>query len=231
MKICHFCGHDNPDNLTHCERCKTQLELQRGHFGDTTIVADIEQLKQKRVTERKEAQPFNAKATVRENSYHAPSTESCESKCNMCGFDLNADDEFCPNCGNQVGKVVPQSNKMQGNEQKTVRPNLRHKHAKKTEQQGFTLKLIPDIDEDILSQTIKYEGETTILNRNNTEKNNNTITLKEQAVVKWEDGKWTIEDKSNMKTTFVQAARPVELKPGDIVLLGDRLFKFDVITP
>ena len=65
-----------------------------------------------------------------------------------------------------------------------------------------------------------------ILNRDNTEQNNSSITSRQQAIVTRVDGHWYIEDRSEQKTTFVQAAKKVELHDGDIILLGNRLFEF-----
>ena len=68
------------------------------------------------------------------------------------------------------------------------------------------------------------------LNRDNTDPENSTITSKTQAVVSFEDGKWFIKDESELRSTFVQAARKVELQNGDLILLGNQLYKFDNLT-
>ena len=52
------------------------------------------------------------------------------------------------------------------------------------------------------------------------------LTSRQQAIVTRIDGRWYIEDKSEQKTTFVQAAKRIELHDGDIILLGNRLFEF-----
>jgi hypothetical protein len=65
-----------------------------------------------------------------------------------------------------------------------------------------------------------------ILNRENTDAKNTTITSVAQANVTLENGKWTIEDKSEYKTTFVQAARKIEIQDGDLILLGNQLYRF-----
>ena len=65
-----------------------------------------------------------------------------------------------------------------------------------------------------------------MLNRNNTEVNNPSITSRQQALITRVDGHWFIEDKSEQKTTFVQAAHKIELHDGDLILLGNRLFEF-----
>ena len=75
---------------------------------------------------------------------------------------------------------------------------------------------------------MSFEGNSVILNRDNTDSKNKTITSQEQAVVTFENGKWCIEDKSEFKTTFVQASRKIELSSGDLILLGNQLYRFDL---
>jgi hypothetical protein len=76
---------------------------------------------------------------------------------------------------------------------------------------------------------IEYQGEYVELNRENLEEENNTITGKLQAIVEFKDGKWFLTDKSRLNTTFIHPSVPTELKPGDIILFGDRQFKFEIL--
>ena len=92
----------------------------------------------------------------------------------------------------------------------------------------FSLELIPGQGEQLRERQHNYQGEEVVLNRSNTESTNNTITGKVQAVVKFDGERWTIEDRSTLRTTYVRAGRPIELREGDIILLGDRQFIFHV---
>jgi hypothetical protein len=58
------------------------------------------------------------------------------------------------------------------------------------------------------------------------DENNFTITSKVQAVFAFKDNKWWLVDRSELKTTFIQAREPRELKDGDVILMGDRKFVF-----
>jgi hypothetical protein len=82
--------------------------------------------------------------------------------------------------------------------------------------------------ENQIKQTLEYEGEKVILNRANTIPNNSTITSNQQAVIFNKDGGWFITDLSSLQTTFIRPGSPVEIKKGDIVLLGDSRFEFDL---
>jgi hypothetical protein len=72
----------------------------------------------------------------------------------------------------------------------------------------------------------EYETAMVVLNRDNTEPENYSITSREQAVLTCENGVWFIEDRSALRTTFVHVARKMPLQDGDVVLLGDREFVF-----
>lgn len=73
---------------------------------------------------------------------------------------------------------------------------------------------------------VSIKGDTN-LNRENLDKDNPTITTKVQAALTNKDGKWYIQDKSAQKTTFVHAGDPIQLKDGDIILMGNRTFIFN----
>lgn len=90
----------------------------------------------------------------------------------------------------------------------------------------FVLKPLKRVNERHDLEDVEYEGKTVVLKRDNTEPNNPSITSREQAVVSREGDRWFIEDKSEQKTTFVQAANKIELHDGDVILLGNRLFVF-----
>lgn len=95
-------------------------------------------------------------------------------------------------------------------------------------QRGFTLKFLKDTDEvDETRKTLDFTGETVSLNRDNLQPENNTITGKVQAEIKLVDGEWYIENKSRLKTTFIQVQHPIKLNKGDIIIMGNQRFLFD----
>lgn len=92
----------------------------------------------------------------------------------------------------------------------------------------FKLTLIPETDELITSSTKVYEGDVTILNRDNTDPRNKSITTKEHALITCENGHWFIENKSKTNTTYLVVERKLELEPGDVIILGNRRFRFEL---
>ncbi len=89
-----------------------------------------------------------------------------------------------------------------------------------------TLKPIAWEGENVDHQAISYSGDNIVLNRANTDPNNQSITTKGQAELSFEDGAWYIRDKSTQKTTYVHAGRKTKLESGDIIILGNRQFEF-----
>ena len=134
---------------------------------------------------------------------------------------------FCSNCGKQLEKESPEKECVP-NFKKTVRPQHKSRfHSEEEVSPNFNLSLVSDNGERLF--TMNYKGREVILNRENTEKENNTITSQKQATIKLgDDGKWVIVDNSEMQSTFVQAAHPLRLEHGDYILLGDRIFRFEL---
>lgn len=122
-------------------------------------------------------------------------------QCENCHAELPPNFTFCPMCGARL--------------------------PEKTRGPLCTLTLIPDDGEQIDSETIEYEGRNIVLNRANTEKTNHTITSREQAVLINENGRWYIENHSEMCSTYFEVNRRLELQRGDIIMLGDRRFRFE----
>jgi len=89
------------------------------------------------------------------------------------------------------------------------------------------LTLVPEEEEQTKPIRIDYEGASIILTRENTEANNRTITSKEQAELICEDGKWFVLNKSELGSTYLEAGRKLELQQGDVIVMGDRRFKFE----
>ena len=136
-------------------------------------------------------------------------------KCDKCGAEVSIDFTFCPKCGERIH--LP-----------TIRA-IRHKATPAPEppKPHCHLTLIPEEDEQKEPVTNDYEGASIILTRENTESDNRTITSKEQAELTCEDGKWYLLNKSELGSTYLEASRKLELQQGDIIVLGDRRFKFD----
>lgn len=137
-------------------------------------------------------------------------------KCDKCGAEVSIDFTFCPKCGERIH--LP-----------TVRA-IRHKPTAAPEppKPKCRLTIIPEEDEQEVPVPNEYEGASIILTRDNTEANNRTITSKEQAELICEDGKWYVLNKSELSSTYLEANRKLEIQQGDVIVMGDRRFKFEI---
>ena len=158
-----------------------------------------------------EPQTSNLKPQTSNPQSDAPTTKTLKPfispsdtyvKCDNCNTNIPAEFKYCPICGTPIIR-------------------------KPTEPQ-CSLTIIPDEDETVEDGVNNYEGSSIILKRDNTENSNRTITSKEQAILNCEDGKWYIENRSELCSTYLEANRRLELFDGDIIMLGDRRFKFNI---
>ncbi len=74
--------------------------------------------------------------------------------------------------------------------------------------------------------TVVCAGNEVDLYRGNTDPANNTIARDLQARLTYADGKWSIEDCSTLQTTYIRPSRKIELREGDVIVMGNRQFMF-----
>lgn len=118
---------------------------------------------------------------------------------------------FCSNCGSQLSGSKETVNPWNGVNSASM----------------FSLEILLPIDGQTTDNKIFFSGDKVALNRANTEPQNQTITSKTQAIISKEGDKWYIQDESDLLTTFVQAAHKLEIHTGDVILLGNRKFRFE----
>lgn len=210
---CQFCGWDNPQGKEKCEKCNKPLGGSTSAISKDDDVHDF--VNHNRPTDRQAEKLFSPKATVREGS------QMGEEICPNCGYKLENGE--CPSCG------YPKNESDDVDIRKTQRP-LRKKEGNKEDVTKIIFNLTPISEETGKpeGEPIPYEGDNIILNRDNTDPKNPTITSTQQANVIFENGVWGIEDKSGLQTTFVQASRRIELHDGDLLLLGNQLYRFEL---
>lgn len=215
---CQFCGWENPETKSTCEKCNQPLHPAI-NLGKSTVREDDASGKAaERRTQLKES--FNPKATVRENN---AGVEPASAICPSCGYSLEGED-VCPSCGTTVTAAEPEAPVHVGDFKKTIRPNHNHRFIQE-EFKGFRLVKLSESGQPLSS--VQFDNAEAVLNRENTDPSNQTITSQTQAIVKKEDEKWLISDESALHSTFVQASHPIELHNGDLILLGDQIFRFE----
>ena len=89
-----------------------------------------------------------------------------------------------------------------------------------------TCHLIALSPEETPLRKIDLRGDNITLDRTMLDAGNNSISRSGHASIYQKDGKWYLENKTALRTTFIQVNGPMQLSDGDVVLLGDSLFKF-----
>ena len=240
---CKNCGWENPDTATRCVKCNSVL---------SNFTPDLRQTERQAPSMGNEN--LNLKSTVREvqNNNEIPVNntpqENSSKQCHKCGYPLADNMDECPMCGSYQNKenFTPQQPKVAtkncpscgNNIEKSAAfcPKCGHKFQERSgtinnwvnPSRGVfcTLKPIAWENEGIEYNPISYSGDRIVLNRSNTDANNNSITSKEQAILSFDNNEWYIENASEMKTTLIQINGKTKLKDGDIIVLGNRLFEF-----
>lgn len=147
-----------------------------------------------------------------------------QSTCRKCGYPIVRRMNVCPNCGELVDGVaeqflrdMPKASVLSG----TINPWMSPPGGT-----FCTLRPLAWQGENIEYAPLSYPGEKIILNRANTDPNNQSITSKVQAEIVCENGEWFLEDRSEQQTTYVHVGRKTKLESGDIIILGNRRFEF-----
>ena len=213
---CRNCGWSNPDGASLCEKCKQPLD------GNQNVIATANEC------ERIQPVQENLRKTIREsgpyvaNNYEDQSSKKQEVCCPKCGYPVIPGSEYCPSCGSELSSpsnIVPPKRPIARNA--TINPWARR--------DNFCSLSPIDWNGQIVANAGNKEEfqDQALLTRENTMPDNKTITSKEQAELLFKDGRWTIVDKSEQHTTFVLASREIELQNGDVVMLGNQLFRFN----
>lgn len=192
----HFSAEDKPLKKTLRESSADNMEYSENHFG----------------SER--------------NFIH----DEKECVCERCGYPIAANVSECPMCHTQINRNSYNyhgDRHEPGNGNRSyARGGTENPWANPSKDSFCTLKRLSWQSEQIQYSPVSYSGRTIVLNRRNTDANNNSITSREQAVLTHENGEWFIENRSEQKTTLIRVDRKTKLNDGDIIVLGNRMFEF-----
>nr|WP_306562731.1 zinc ribbon domain-containing protein [Bacteroides intestinalis] len=239
---CKNCGWDNSDSNIRCEKCNAPLDgsmIEGYQIPKITPQTDSRLLRMTRYensdethkTEEEKICPHCGYPSIKEakvcpncntsfeEQKHTSNTGSLTHSfqlhdvktCTKCQCQNLSSALFCSNCGSQLSGSKETVNPWNGVNSTSM----------------FSLEKLLPIDGQATDNKMFFSGDKVTLNRANTEPQNQTITSKTQAVISKEGDKWYIQDKSELQTTFVQAAHKLEIHTGDVILLGNRKFRFE----
>ncbi len=207
MKHCTNCGFNNRDESIRCIKCNYVLEpvasdeKSNGYYlgGGTSPVQ-------------------KTKAGIRVNSpawdeKKEPDATSLTESCLSCGYPARTGEILCPNCGKPLAPETDAN--------KTVR------RVVPVVQTSASYRLVAlSMDAETELKSIPLNGENIVLNRDLIDSGNNSISRTGHASLTYQGGEWWLENLSSLKSTFIQVNSPVKIKEGDVILIGDRLFRF-----
>ncbi len=224
---CKSCGWVNPDGAQKCVKCNAPLSGSMVEQNVQPMGGEVE--RSVRQTKRE--------VWSGQEPQQAPGNYKCE-----CGYLVPSGAASCPNCGAMAGGTQPVQNQQpiaapqpvqmpNGYQQKpamggTVVGGFAIGVGPAAATDSFTLKPLPFQNEQVQYQPITFSGNSVVLNRQNTDPNNNTITSKQQAVIVQKEDGWYISNCSAGKTTYIQVTHEMKLEPGDVVIMGNRAFEF-----
>lgn len=247
---CKNCGWENDQNSLRCEKCNAPLvgSMVDNSVNDGRMVmAQSEEVNLKKtVRENNDTGRGDKNYDFIENNSNESYQKQESAACQYCGYPISVGMNVCPNCGESVTRAKVAGVKKEGSGVTCLRCgksiakdmkfcpycgcSLRMGTVnvwEKPQQELFcTLRPITWKNEEVTYDPISFSGEIIILNRANTDPNNNSITSKEQAALIYENDSWYIEDRSEMHTTLLQINGKVKLNTGDIIVLGNRFFEF-----
>ena len=91
----------------------------------------------------------------------------------------------------------------------------------------IAFKLIDEASNQVLE--FRQVESATDLNRDSLDKNNMTISSQIHATIEFIDGLWYISDKSSNQATFVQVKGKVPLTGDTVIILGNKMYRFEPI--
>lgn len=235
---CRNCGWENDLGAFKCDKCNAPLN---GSMVDNRSILNVQR--------EEEPSDSSLNKTVRECD--AQQADDLLAKCPECGYPYSPD-RACPNCGHSgadkpaqkvqkrqnhphseglvkcpaCNEMVPSKFKFCANCGQPFKMGTVNPWAKPQHVASCSLTPVAWDDEEEMPEPIKYSGNAIVLNRDNTDPNNNSITSREQAVLTYEDGAWYIEDKSQMQTTYLHISKKLKLEDGATIILGNRRFVF-----
>lgn len=242
---CKNCGWPNEDGITRCIKCNAPL---MGSMIESNTPRQAPATPENLKSTVREA--YSDASYIDNPSKHDQPTPANDANnantapagtCPSCGYPVGNGATQCPMCHTIIATSTPQPHH---NQQQPKYQNITPQPQNHNSGNRFagtvnpwmspdngdaafcTLQRIPWQTERVNYEPVSYSGAEIILNRANTDPNNNSITSREQAVITNEGGQWYIENKSDMKTTLLRVDRKTQLQDGDIIVMGNRMFEF-----
>lgn len=220
---CSECGFMNEENATACVKCGTELSVAPPRVNPVQPPPQ---------SPTPEGAPTMRGQVANTPSWDAPSqpqspghdaSPSGMAKCLSCGFyplrKEPAPESPCPNCGAVGESSNAPADQNKGGPSKTLgigdiqfgsSPNTVKLNNEKT------------------GKTIEFSDENNRLNREVLDADNPSISEQLHAILKLENGRVVLEDKSSNGATFIQVSTPQVVENGTRIIIGNRIFTVEI---
>jgi len=243
MIRCLVCGFNNQQSAKKCEKCHNYLSdnsLTGVHKKDSLLQSNNEtkldvsrsEKIDKTIIDISATGDVHLRKTLNDKDFEMTHNDSENTKCNKCGYPLRPKEIVCPNCGTEQNETF--KSKESGKVDEGINA-LKHPNLAKTssiDSFEFIQKDVPRFKLSIFKgkKSTVFEGLSVVLNRNNTDTNNANISKEAHAIVENKDNKWVLKDVSSNGATFVQVTKPTEIKDQDLIIIGNIIYRFELLN-
>lgn len=211
MIRCGKCGYSNQDNLKVCVKCRTKLEIEEVVLGENYGLPSKKTI----VIPNQEEKPWDQPNAVQVYRNVKEIDKPVQEQSNFKEVDKPVPGQ---KGFREIGNPVKEQMNLRNGGVHTVRRVLPGKRS------CYLVAL--SLDEERELREIQIAGETISLDRAKLDPENTSISRSGHAKLFLKDGSWYLENTTALKTTFVQVNEPVKISDGDVILLGDSLFRF-----
>lgn len=242
MLRCNTCGYINDEQTEDCAKCGAALHdakkiirnsssqsISHTTTGGNNDILPHQRKSQNTVKGGISDQPYLDNPR---NSGSSSQQETENHSCSSCRYPLRTHQMICPNCGfdnaNTSNETATDPHSTKGFDEADDAPiEPRHKTILdpwEVSGIGESKKFVLITDKG--KTKLDFEGEEVVLNRNNLDVNNKSISSGQHALIEYQDGQWYIKDQSSNGFTFIQVRDRTPIQPGDMVIMGNKLFVF-----
>ena len=221
LLVCKNCNTVNKSDKTRCKSCNAPL--QGSMIIDNKLMA---------VNERVNSYNDRSNKSTDEGQMSDFATVSKSESikvCPGCSYPNMIIAKYCVKC-NQSLELQSKNDNTTGVQNKnismkaTINPWLESNSRVKPAFKLHKLQ-VPDIQ---TNDCEVFEGDNVVLSRTNLDSTNETISGSAHAVVFRKNNRWYIKNESKYMTTYVRVAGEVELQEGDVILIGNTHYRFEM---
>ncbi|OYT16676.1 MAG: hypothetical protein B7C24_06685 [Bacteroidetes bacterium 4572_77] len=237
---CSRCGYFNNSSAELCIKCNAPLDKNTPSEPEgrkTQAIPQDHSYEDLMKTKMESASnnSFSASKTIADHGgthTHSSQTEKPVHKCPSCNYHIVGDAKFCPNCSyNLLEETAPKAKKAHASNKPSPRVRKPQKtvnvFAVEEETNEHAISLTELKEKGGQKLELQTEGGKINLNRESLQQEDNPA-ISENAhaeIIKFEE-EWYIINRTSAETTFVVAKKARKIEEGDVILIGNTMYRF-----